>query len=172
MSEERFSLEDLLYELANTLGYDVVRKKPTIESKWEKENRSIEEEIKRLAETNDVKTLVTLIKATKNEIKDLKKLESETEEKIKGQVYEKLAEYEALLKEVYSEFSTFPTLIRYYRDTDYRRHIKVYVSDMRKKIRDLEEELDKLYRALKRRIIEELGVKDVLDIKHGLEITV
>jgi MoaA/NifB/PqqE/SkfB family radical SAM enzyme len=172
MSEERYDIISFLYELADALGYNVVQKKPAVETEWNKEIRQRQEHIKELSEKYDVPTLVNMIKTVRKEIEGLKKLMDEQEEKIKEQCYEKLAEYEKLLLEVYNEYKLFPTLIRRYRDKDGRMYIKVNLTELNEKLNDLYTDLSDLYSALEHRLLRELNVKSVEDDRGIIRITV
>lgn len=172
MSEERYDIISFLYELADALGYDVVQKKPVVESEWDKEIRQRQERIKELSEKYDVPTLVNMIKVVRKEIEGLKKVMDEQEEKVKVQCYEKLAEYEKLLLEVYGEFKLFPTLIRRYRDKNARMSIKVHLTELNEKLNDLYSDLSDLYSALEKRLLRELDVKSIEDARGIINITV
>lgn len=172
MSEERYDIISFLYQLADTLGYDVVQKKPEAETEWDKEIRQRQEHIKELSEKYDVPTLVNMIKTVQKEIEGLKKLMDEQEEKVKEQCYVKLAEYEKLLLEVWDEYKLFPTLIRRYRDRDARMSIKVNLTELHQKLNDLYDDLYELYNALERRLLRELNVKSIGDAGGIIRITV
>jgi hypothetical protein len=172
MSEERYDIISFLYQLADALGYDVVQKKPEVETEWDKKTRQQQEHIKELSEKYDVPTLVNMIKTVRKEIEGLKKLMDEQEEKVKEQCYEKLAEYEKLLLEVYDEYKLFPTLIRRYRDRDGRIYIKVNLTELHQKLNDLYDDLYELYNALERRLLCELNVKSIGDAGGIIRITV
>ena len=170
MSGETICAEDILYALAEALGYEVTYKQP-LENEANKAVHEREKQIEKLAKTYTIKQLTVAIEMWNDKGKALLDEKRLAEEKRRQKIVSEIMKLPEQTRNILKRWYGIGKLVKAVEENMKYSRIDIKVEDYDKRINEVREKIRMLEKALIKKIKDKLGVKSISETYTGVNVT-